>query len=247
VSKPFDPLALIRKVRCLVEQARGAPLPMVILDGQRRLHDAGRLRISSIDAAVVQQMFGDDQSLFESLLVRLLRDYADLALPISVLPADETARIELKRRAHKLKGSAGMIGATSVARLAGAAETALQQNRPAEEVLRKLAAALTTLREEAQPWLERQSGREADTCTTTDNLPSIGDAGLEELHALIQSQNLSALDKFSALSRQLSNVLGAERFEQLRRAMDNLDFSLGADLLQATLRAGKHERDLKAG
>src|SRR6266404_8949730 len=40
----------------------------------------------------------------------------------------------------------------------GAAENALQQARPVDGILSKLAAALITLREEAQPLLERQSG-----------------------------------------------------------------------------------------
>jgi CheY-like chemotaxis protein len=32
ISKPFDPQALIRKVRRLVEQARGEPIPMVMFE-----------------------------------------------------------------------------------------------------------------------------------------------------------------------------------------------------------------------
>jgi CheY-like chemotaxis protein len=110
ISKPFDPQALIRKVRRLVEAARGEPIPMVILDSKPAYHAAGRPLMSSIDAGVVQQMFGDDMSLFKSLLARMLREFADLALPLSVSPDDEAARNQLKERTHKLKGSAGMIG-----------------------------------------------------------------------------------------------------------------------------------------
>src|SRR5260221_2007372 len=247
ISKPFDPLTLIRKVRYLVEQARGQPIAMVILDSKPAQHTGRGLLMSSIDAGVVQQMFGDDISLFESLLVRLLRDYADLALPILVLPDDDTARNELKLRTHKLKGSAGMIGAANVARFAGAAESALQQARPVDGILSKLAAALITLREEAQPLLERQSGRTVETGATRNGHPNIDNADLEELYTLVESQNLAALDKFTALSPMLIEVLDAARYDRLSDALGNLDFRVGAELLRGVLSVGNSRREFSVG
>jgi CheY-like chemotaxis protein/HPt (histidine-containing phosphotransfer) domain-containing protein len=158
ISKPFDPQALIRKVRRVVEEARGEPIPMVLLDTQPAKGANGAL-IPSIDACVVQQMFGDDVNLFKSVLVRMLRDYSDLARPACVSLTDEAARSRLADRAHKLKGSAGMIGATRVMRLAGAAEGALLQGRAVdvvERTLQHLAAALTTLGEEAEHYFAGQ-------------------------------------------------------------------------------------------
>ena len=237
VTKPFDPLGLIRKVRRLVEAHRGTPIPMTVLDtatGGDAVADARRPLLPSVDATVVQQMFGEDLSLFESLLARLLRDHADLALPAAPTVGDEAVREELRRRVHKLKGSAGMIGATSVARLAGAAEAALQQSRPADAILKKLASALITLREEAQPLLDRQSKRQAEAPRGAPDA-HFETADIHELHALLHSQNLAAIDKFSALSPSLSEALGAERFQQLSTAVDNLEFTRGADLLRETL------------
>jgi HPt (histidine-containing phosphotransfer) domain-containing protein len=114
--------------------------------------------MSCIDAGVVQQMFGDDIPMFQALLARVLRELGDLALAICVSPDDLTARTESKLRAHKLKDSTGMIGATKVMRLAGAAEVALDEERAAEfveDVLRQLPRSLTTLRDEAQLFLQR--------------------------------------------------------------------------------------------
>jgi PAS domain S-box-containing protein len=233
ISKPFDPLALIRTVRGLVEQARGASIPMVILAGQP--DDAGtKPFIASIDAAVVQQMFGEDRALFESLLKRMLREYADFALPLAV-GSDQGLRGELKARAHKLKGSAGMIGASSVARFAGAAETALQNDRPAdvvERILRQLAQALTTLREEARPLL----GKSPETAAAA--AADIDPTDIEELSVLLESQNLAAVDKFSSLSPSLHAMLDTARFERLRSAVDDLDFQLGAELLRKAVAVG---------
>jgi HPt (histidine-containing phosphotransfer) domain-containing protein len=248
ISKPFDPQALIRKVRRLVEQARGEPIEMVILDTEPARQATHGPLMASIDAGVVQQMFGDDLPMFKSLLARMLRDFADLALPIAVPPDDETTRNEIEARTHKLKGSAGMIGATRVMRLAGAAEAALQDSRPAEFVegiLRQLAMALTTLREEAECLLARP---EADAAAGAEAVqrPNIGNADIEELCALLECQNLAAIDKFDFISSSLSGLVGAVRFDRLRDAIDNLNFQLGAELLRETLLVGENAESLKA-
>ena len=248
ISKPFDPQALIRKVRRLVEQARGEPIAMVILDTEPTRQTTDRPLLASIDAGVVQQMFGDDLSMFKSLLARMLRDFADLALPTSVSPDNQTTRSEIKARTHKLKGSAGMIGATKVMRLAGAAEVALEESRPAdlvEGILRQLATALTTLREEAERLLEKPE-RDAGAGGEAAKRPNIGDADIEELCALLECQNLAAIEKFSLLSPSLSEILGAVRFDRLHEAIDNLNFQLGAELLRETLLVGRYEKILKA-
>ena len=57
-------------------------------------------------------------------------------------------------------------------------------------------------------------------------------AGLEELKVLLETQNLAAVDQFAALSPALAAILDAARFESLQRAVDDLDFQTGADLLR---------------
>ena len=235
ISKPFDPQVLIRKVRRLVETARGEPIPMVFDDKKSDSESKDRLFLRSIDAAVVQQMFGEDLSLFNSLLARMLRDYAEFALPQSVVSSDEAACQHLRGRAHKLKGSAGMIGATMVMRLAGAVERALQEDRSAdvvEGILTKLAAALCTLREEAKTALDRDSAAAAPAVGGAPPVMPVSSNDLEDLGTLLQSQDLAAMDKFTALAPALEEMLDAGRFERLRDAVENLDFQLGADLLR---------------
>ena len=235
ITKPFDPPALIRKVRRRVEEARGGLIPMIILDGKSAGLVADGLLMSCIDSGVVRQMFGDDLALFKSLLARVLREFADLALPISVSPEDLSARSELKARTHKLKGSAGVIGATTIMRLAGEAEQAIDECRSVdivEEILRQLALALTALREEADAMLKRQPEPDADIGPEVADRRNIGPGDIGELLALLESQNLAAIDRFGSLSSFLSNVMGAVRFERLRDAVDNLEFQLGAELLR---------------
>jgi PAS domain S-box-containing protein len=244
ISKPFDPQALIRKVRRLVEKARGEPISMVIIDAPLPLQAEGRPEfISSLDAGIVHQMFGDDLALFQSLLTRLLNEYTDLTIPISVSPDDPTKRARLMGRAHKLKGSAGMIGATEIVRLAGAAESALHQGRPAatvEAVLQRLASALTALSAEAAPYLERQKELNA----AKPQGPANGNADIAQLNdlcVLLKGQDLAALNAFQLISSALSGMLGAVRFDRLRDAIDNLDFQQAAQLLrEAQLHLGAH-------
>jgi HPt (histidine-containing phosphotransfer) domain-containing protein len=209
---------------------------MVILDKRPAGQPTdGSNLMSSIDAGTVRQMFGADLSLFRSLLVRLLREYTDLAVPVHVSPDDQALRTHLTGRTHKLKGSAGMIGATDIMRMAGAAENALNQGRSAEVVeglMRQLASALAILSEEAGVFLKHQGESEASAGIGTANGPNADMAQLDELCGLLESQNLVALDKFTRISQSLSETVGPLRFDRLRDAIENLDFQLGAQLLR---------------
>ena len=227
-----------QKVRRLVEIRRGEPIPMVF-DDATSAGCQGAPFMKSIDAGVVQQMFGDDMALFKSLLSRLLREYAQFAVAAAVPVGDEPASLQLKARVHKLKGSAGMIGATNIMRLAGAAERALQDGRSAdavEGILKRLAAALTALREEAEQHLADQSrpvslGGHADAASVPVASPPAR-ADLAELCELLESQNLDAVEKFERMAASLRGVLDAERFADLHDAVKNLDFQMGAELLR---------------
>jgi CheY-like chemotaxis protein len=240
VSKPFDPQTLIRKARHLVEQARGEPIHVSVLQTRESQREtSGGVLMSSVDAGIVQQTFGDDLSLFTSVLSRILREFADFALPISGL-GDCEQRNRLKLRAHKLKGSAGMIGAMRVMRLAGAVEAALSKNRPdeaVEKILRLLASALTTLREEAEPFLARQSKHVSRTPAPAAAPGGASRGAIDDLFGLLETQNLAADEKFSALAPSLRDCMDAAGFDRLRAAMDNLDFQLAAELLRGVLPA----------
>jgi HPt (histidine-containing phosphotransfer) domain-containing protein len=185
-------------------------------------------------------MFGDDLTLFHSLLVRLLHEYADLAVPVHVSSEDQAARDQLAGRAHKLKGSAGMIGATEIMRLAGAVEKALNQGRSAEGVeglLRQLASSLTTLSEQSAPYLKQQAESEASAGEQPVLHENVSTTQLTELCVLLESQNLGALDKFTLISPSLSHTVGPLRFNRVRAAVENLDFQLGAQLLREAILA----------
>ena len=167
-------------------------------------------------------------------MVRLLRDYADLALPRCLATADALALEQLQARAHKLKGSAGMVGASQVMRFAGEAERLLREGHPtaaAEAVLEKLSAALISLREESAPWCaaaERPAWLDDPV-----SLDPLGVADIEQLTLLFDSQNLAAMDQFTNLSPALERRLGPQQFAELREGVDALDFQHCAQMMRA--------------
>jgi PAS domain S-box-containing protein len=236
VTKPFDPQALIRKVRRLVEEARGALLPMLIVERHASGDTRENALPSCIDPGVVQQMFGNDLPLFRSLLGRVLNEYQDLALSPVKLPENAAACSDLEMRTHRLKGSAGMLGAKEVRRCAGSVESALQEQRPPatiEQLLQQLAAALHTLGEQTRSLLQ-EPGSPVEP-TPPAPAPEACAGELDELCFLLETQNLEALDKFSAMAPSLSAMLGARPLEAMRAAIQNLEFAAGAQLLRTAM------------
>jgi two-component system, sensor histidine kinase and response regulator len=235
VSKPFNPRLLIRKVRRLVEHARGAPLPVIVLETQPLRQTDGLPSIASIDPGVFRRIFGEEGALFNSVVARVLRDNASFELPVTLAPDDHAGRTELQRRAHKLKGSAGMIGATRLMRLAGAVEKALadgRSNEVVERILKQLASALAMLRVEALPSLVAQLPLKVMVGPDITVERAVGAAGLDELRVLLDDHNLDAVEAFTVLAPHFKAALSATRFERLREAIDSLDFPLGAQLLR---------------
>jgi len=188
----------------------------------------------SADAGVVKELFGGYSPLFRSALSRMLRAYIDFGVPSSGRLDDQGARSQLQARVHALRGSAGLMGATRVMRLAGAAETALKQDCSIailEPMLARLTSAFADMRDEAESWMARQVAREVISDAKAALHLAIGHSEFDDLHALLKSRNFAAVDKFDLLSPSLSVLLGSTRFGRLRGAMDSLDFPLAAQLL----------------
>jgi PAS domain S-box-containing protein len=250
LTKPFEPAALIGLVHRHLKGDTIASLPigpLEQLEGPAPCTNAP----SQIDLMIARDVFGDDTALFVSLLARLVRDFSEFAVPVSVEPDDATALSHLSGRLHKLAGGAGMIGATTVHRLAAAAEAALaagQAPQMIETLLQQLAAALTSLGEEVAPMLA------AATVThpaSTGTLAAPIDAtpqSIDRLLEFLDAQNMDAMEHLSALSASLRTRLGEARFGHLQDAVTELNFSVAAAILRdssdgaAPLEAGKPRR-----
>jgi HPt (histidine-containing phosphotransfer) domain-containing protein len=150
--KPFDSQTLVRTIlrhtKPTTEETPGqiAAIPAMPLSSA-----AGWPEIEGIDSADVSTRLSGDFALFRSLLTRLLDEFSDVA--IGAMKEDPGALAHYRARLHKLKGSAGMLGAKVIAQLAGEGEAACVNGDTARAspLATRIAIQLQRLREHAVP------------------------------------------------------------------------------------------------
>jgi HPt (histidine-containing phosphotransfer) domain-containing protein len=190
--------------------------------------------IDGIDSSDVRARLSDDFGLFRSMLKRLLDEFFDVAMPAA---ANDAAAIGIhKGRMHKLKGSAGMLGAKTIHQLAGEAEAACAAGEVerAAVLATKLATELQRLHQSAAPVFAATQAQAEEVA-----LPSGGELEpqvVAELIDLLRQQSLSATDRFSSVSPQLRRLLSKDSFALVRDHIDNLQFSDAANALEASQR-----------
>ena len=176
----------------------------------------------------MRERLGGDVVLFRALLARLLGEFEDVSAPA---PDDEKALTRYARSMHKLCGSAGMLGAKSIHRLAITLEAACAP--PDIDTLRRLAPTLAAeLHQLAANYRGSLARAKAEP---QPELPP-DDTGLDRsllthLVMLLRQQNLSALARFEALSPQLRRRLGEGPYGVARDHVDNLRFHEAAESL----------------
>jgi HPt (histidine-containing phosphotransfer) domain-containing protein len=150
--KPFDSQTLVRTIlrhtKPATEETPGqiAAIPAMPLSSA-----AGWPEIEGIDSADVSTRLSGDFALFRSLLTRLLDEFSDVA--IGAMKEDPSALAHYQARLHKLKGSAGMLGAKVIAQLAGEGEAACVNGDTARAspLATRIAIQLQRLREHTVP------------------------------------------------------------------------------------------------
>ncbi len=238
ISKPFDPQALVRSIRRHVRAAGAAAVPPGLPVRPPRPPVAAVAatpwpRIEGIDADEARSRLCGEWGLFRSILKRLLDEFCELDIPS---PGADAGRLAAHAATmHKLRGSAGQLGAREIYQLAGEAEAACRagQGERGAELTRRLQGLLQRMRQSAMPVLA------ASQALPQPVAPGAADVAdprvVVDLIALLRQQNLAALDRFGAASPQLLRLLGAAAFEGLREHVDNLRFDDAAATLQARL------------
>ncbi|MEO8635190.1 MAG: PAS domain S-box protein [Gemmatimonadales bacterium] len=231
IVKPFDPQTLVRTILRHVRgsgDARRQP-PAT----ERAAADPARLpwpEIDGIDSNDARERFGGDTRLFLSSLTRLLTQYTDLALP-SAAEEDAEAIAAHAARMHKLRGSAGMLGATELRQLAEEAERASISGNVARvgQLTTSLRIQLQRLRAGAAPLILAEKVRAGASAVAAGG--ELVPGQLADLISLLRQQNLAAVDLLGALSPQLQQLLGLESYGVVRDHLDNLRFGDAADVL----------------
>jgi PAS domain S-box-containing protein len=234
IVKPFQAHGLISSILQRLKPGSGRAVPALPSPELpvRDTHVAWP-EIQGIDSADVRERLSDDVELFQSMLKRLLGEFAGAGLPAE--PSNIAALPGLAGRMHKLKGSAGMLGAKAIQELARAAEAACA----AGEVVRAaaLTSSLTTQIGHLQQQVaatEMPAGQREDT-----HLQICGSAlepqDLADLLEALNRQNLWASRRFVSLTPQLRGLLPLEVFESVQGHMDELRFSEAARALKDSL------------
>jgi HPt (histidine-containing phosphotransfer) domain-containing protein len=133
---------------------------------------------------------------------------------------------------HKLKGTAGILGAKAIQLLAGKVEAACAARdlEGSRELVAKLAVQLDLLRLSAASAL-------AAARLVPEEPEQWNEAGVEprhiaELVQLLRGQNLSAVQRFDSLTSQLRRFLGPVAFDVVREQVKSLQFEKAAEVLE---------------
>jgi CheY-like chemotaxis protein len=246
LSKPLDPPTLIETVRHHVELARGERIPSAARPAASAASPVADdwPRIDGIDEADAALRFGGDVALFLSMLQRFTTEFADLV----VAPSLDTPG--LLARLHKLRGSAGALGATRVHQLATRAEAELElapDSEHAAPLLCDLATALSSVTTHARPALAAHasastsssaaSASAAAAAASADPGAAARDLALSvrALGDLLAQQDLAAIDCARQLAPALGVAWGDTDARALTDAVERLDFSHATALLAAHL------------
>ncbi len=233
MSKPLDPTILIRSVRRAIKAATGRAPAFERIETRGSSEAQAPVswpQIEGIDAVAAATRLSNDTALFMAMLERLLGEFADLARPAPIEPAQ---RADLAARVHKLRGAAGAVGATLLHRTATRLEAVLRTEQDAHPSQLALGNALDALEQASRGvLLESQAARLArHGGWDAADPPSADD--IEALAQLLRTQDLAALDAFEKLAPRLAHLLDAQACEELRTAVLALDFPQALALLPA--------------
>ena len=228
--KPLDAQALV-----------GSILRRVKKDSQRlaRIVDSAIVdprvspewhEIDGIDGADARTRLSDDFELFWKMLQLLLADFAEPRFgELVVEPAALSQRANLM---HKLRGTAGTLGAVELHALADRAQKACVAGDVDEvaAIDRSIAASLERLRAGVARCTSHRSAMDGDE---PDDGNDLDPKELAAFVDLLRRQSLSATDLFERMAGSLQRRLGAARYAVLRAHIDRLEFDDAADTIEA--------------
>ncbi|KQW99950.1 hypothetical protein ASC94_30945 [Massilia sp. Root418] len=174
----------------------------------------------------MERLMGD-AGLYGMLLMRFRKDYEPAVAQIRQLLADGALE-SAQRKAHSLKGAAGMIGAQELHRLAELAEAGLGAHNAAQQaVLDALQAGLDKVLLAISVHLggtDGMAGAPAPPASPQRVLDAHTHALLTRLARLLEEGNGEAIDVLEQSASVLAATLGLAGYREVAAAAHEFDF-----------------------
>jgi PAS domain S-box-containing protein len=239
LTKPIEPAALIRCIRKHVPET-GEPATVHTPNKRDTQTAQVALRawpsVSGLDVRDIARDLNYDAAEYAVMLSRLLRDGAEIFVSDDTALEQPNARAQLAARVHKLRGSAGVLGAKALFQHASDLDNALKSGDASSAATLPLLQALRVCYSELSaalaPWIQRVQASAPPVATAV--VPD--DAVLAQLLELLLNNDLKALRMVTELAPGLRAALGEPQFQIFQAAVSALNFAQAAELV-AQLRA----------
>jgi PAS domain S-box-containing protein len=236
VTKPIDPDVLYG---ALARYARSRPAAAPRPPAAGRDADRGDLPdIAGLDVDNGLKRVAGNRGLYR----RLLRQYAERQsgaggqLREALRAAD---RALAERIAHTARGVSGNIGARAQQQAAAALEQAIREGTENEALIGAFDTAMAAMTEALRGALAAPDARGEDAAPAD---PERAAESLALLESLLDAADSEAVEYFAAHAAALRAALGARRFGEVAKLVDNFDFEAALARLRAAAREGDAER-----
>ncbi|AOF87655.1 sensory box protein [Hydrogenophaga sp. RAC07] len=244
LTKPLAPLEVVKLLRSRIGQYRGSA-PQVVLsrsdEGAVALDPPASQpwpEIPGIDTKLAMAYSSNSVVLFNRLLTLVQKNYSAWGVTWLELAQQQGAGIkdDLSASLHKLRGSAGTLGATELAAVAKHAEGAiLGGSVPPLDVVQQVAKVLDDLLAQVEVHMAMAMPKE----TAVLGAGPLTQAGRDKLTTLaerLSEGDFDAIDLGLSLRLELVSLLGQEDAEGLLQQIDDLDFTAANALLSSRLK-----------
>lgn len=239
LTKPLEPLEVVKVLRRRIGLRRGRVPPVALVPSDQGDTPAVSSEsqpwpeITGIDKALAMTYSSNNVVLFRKLLTLTQKNYSTWSTTWMAIARREDAeiRIGLSGSLHKLRGRAGVLGATKLAAVAEQAERAVQQASmtPAHAV-HLVANVLDELLVQVANLCCTHVSSE-NTQSTEFTLTPAGRYQLKLLADMLEKHDLDALDFAASLKDELIGLMGKEGASGMLRNMDDMHFNAAHALL----------------
>ncbi|HAS6211660.1 CHASE domain-containing protein [Vibrio parahaemolyticus] len=246
LTKPISPTQLISVLRTQVSQYWGKNIEVEEIKVPIQQEESWPV-IDGLDITQAKELLMNNKELFFNTLKHLLEGNENLILNDSfdmTHLANADIRQSLASQAHKLRSSAGMIGAQRLHHLASTAENILREGESeAEQALLALSSELKKLKRASKDAIVEWDTNEElfITATVSDEVVSLDLAN--QLLKMFNEQDLNALTLVEEQKKYLFNVLGKDNLSLLLESTKRLNFKQAAEVLEPFVVSSRKSND----